>query len=156
MIYITPNGHQEAVDAIADSMRKEDRDEVWASHHHTPMHALRVSVGISSKVFTACDSLGVFAMFGVAPYGSLFSDTGVPWMLGTDRVRRNAIEVMRHTASYIEDLQEGFSKLVNWVDARNTISIRWLRHFGFTIEEPEPYGMEGLPFHRFHMEISDV
>jgi len=45
----------------------------------------------------------------------------------------------------------GYSHLENWVDARNTKAINWLRWLGFTVHDPVPFGVAGLPFHRFDM-----
>jgi hypothetical protein len=42
-----------------------------------------------------------------------------------------------------------YDQLFNYVDARNLRSIAWLQHIGFQVFEPQPYGLEGLPFHRF-------
>ena len=49
----------------------------------------------------------------------------------------------------------GYTWLVNWVDDRNTCAIRWLKWMGFTIHEPEPYGVANLPFRRFDMKMRD-
>ncbi len=46
-----------------------------------------------------------------------------------------------------------FPHLQNYVDARNEISIRWLKWLGFRFDpKPVPYGIWGLPFLRFQME----
>ena len=45
-----------------------------------------------------------------------------------------------------------FPVLRNVVDARNTVSIRWLVWLGFTIGTPQPMGVRGLPFIPFANE----
>lgn len=49
-----------------------------------------------------------------------------------------------------------FALLTNYVDARNAVSIRWLRWLGFEIEPAAPFGIHGLPFHRFSMRVNHV
>jgi hypothetical protein len=46
---------------------------------------------------------------------------------------------------------EQHSFLENWVDARNVTSIKWLKWCGFDFDDPAPFGVEQLMFHRFEM-----
>jgi RimJ/RimL family protein N-acetyltransferase len=48
-------------------------------------------------------------------------------------------------------LQNEFSHLENFVDARNARSIRWLRRLGFSIREPRRMGLSDVTFYRFEM-----
>ena len=89
-------------------------------------------------------------IFGVSPR-SRISPVGVPWMLSVD-LRRYARQLLQDSPGYIAQMLEGFTKLSNHVDARNTASIRYLRHVGFSIHPAEAYGIDNLPFHRFDME----
>jgi len=52
---------------------------------------------------------------------------------------------------WVRRQSEKFSLLYNYVDARNVKSIKWLRWLGFQLDEPAPYGVRGLPFHRFEL-----
>ena len=45
--------------------------------------------------------------------------------------------------------------LLNFVDNRNIKAQNWLRWLGFTLEEPEPHGVAGLPFRRFWMRKAE-
>jgi hypothetical protein len=41
--------------------------------------------------------------------------------------------------------------MVGMVDARYTLSIRWLRWLGAVVGEPRPFGVAGLPFCPFEI-----
>jgi hypothetical protein len=81
----------------------------------------------------------------------LLSGSGAPWMLGTDVLDRNSRSLMRLAPGYISVLQNEFSHLENFVDARNARSIRWLRRLGFSIREPRRMGLSDVTFYRFEM-----
>ena len=52
---------------------------------------------------------------------------------------------------YLTQMHEVHPVLRNVVDARNTVSIRWLEWLGFTLGTPQPMGVCGLPFIPFEM-----
>ena len=47
--------------------------------------------------------------------------------------------------------REQFPFMFNYVDARHTDAIRWLKWLGFEFDEAAPYGPFDLPFYRFTM-----
>jgi len=85
---------------------------------------------------------------GVVP---LSDGIGSPWMLGTNALRRHPVSLTRLAQRYLQRAMQTTPHLINFVDARNTRSIHWLTSLGFSILPAEPYGVEGLPFHRFEM-----
>lgn len=97
----------------------------------------------------------LIAVFGYVPLGPILTTMAAPWMLGTPLVERHAGALIRSTRHYVAAWRERYPLLVNFVDARNTASIRYLRRVGFTLDEPAPFGAAGLPFHRFHMGLAD-
>jgi len=129
-------------------MREADRKEVWASHRLTPTDALTGSLERSALAWT-CLIHGVPAfMFGV-------SDTGTPWLLGTNlffkQHRALHREFLRQNQEYIDLMLERFPRLENHIHADNRLSIRWLRHCGFLIEK-DPVLFNGEEFYRFWMD----
>lgn len=80
------------------------------------------------------------------------SDEGAPWMLAVEGVERLSRHLVTLGRRGVAQMLSVHPRLVNHVDARNTISIRWLERLGFTIEAAAPFGVKGLPFHRFTME----
>lgn len=82
---------------------------------------------------------------------SMLYDNGLIWMLGTPEIDKIASTFLRHSIKWVRRQSEKFSLLYNYVDARNVKSIKWLRWLGFQLDEPAPYGVRGLPFHRFEL-----
>jgi len=139
--------------AMAPNMRQQDRDEVWAAYHHGPREALVSSLRVSTKAWTIMLEDEPIGIFGVGS-DSLLSETGSPWLLATDWVREIRIQFIRRMGPYLEEMLSDYPVLVNYVDARNTDTLRWLHWWGFRIDEPEPWGLEGLPFHKITMRAS--
>jgi hypothetical protein len=145
---VTPD----VVDYVASNMHPADVAEVQATSGSDNGHALRMACAASTDAVAAVSAYGEpLAIFGVGTL-SLLYNTGSPWMLraaGASRYRRALIEGGR---SYTGEMLQHFDVLVNHVDARNLTSVAWLQRLGFLIEPPKPYGIRGLPFHRFSIE----
>jgi len=129
-------------------LRAADREEVWAVAHLQPQAALRESIASSAAAWTGMADGEPVCVFGVVP-ASILGGIGIPWMLGSDGVVKHQRAFLRRNKRYVEAMLEMYPLLINFVDARNTIAIRWLRWLGFEIREAKPYGVEGLPFHQF-------
>lgn len=136
---------------LARTMRQADANEVWAAAGVMPLTGLVCSLGLSEKAWSGFYDDRLVCMFGVSRL-SLLSGQGAPWMLGSEDLPKYAIPFLRRNRDYVEDMRQGYEALVNYVDARNLLSIRWLKWLGFTIEDPQPWGPFRLPFHRFTME----
>lgn len=136
---------------IAPRMRDADKAEIWAASHAEPHHALKTGLAQSTLCWSGLVDDVPVCMFGVAPL-TLLGGTGIVWMLGTAGVQDHARAFLRRNKTFIIQMMQRFYRLENWVDARNTLSIRWLRWLGFVIEEAAPYGIERRPFHHFFME----
>lgn len=136
------------IDLMKNRLRKSDIDEVWASHHHTPEEALRLSFEMSTLCLTV-DIKGMpVVMFGIVPQ-TLLSDKANVWLLATDGILKVRKSFLKHCKEFIGIMLKEYSVLENYVDARNTLSIRWLKWCGAEIEEAKPIGAEKLPFHHF-------
>lgn len=139
------------VEVLATDMRHLDRQELLASHGGDLVLAVQHAVDVS----TACWAMvvnGELAMLGgVAPL-SLLGGVGSPWMLGTTLLDRVPGALTRIGVEYLRIVLGLYPELINYVDARNVKSIRWLRRLGFQIAaEPISYGPQKLPFYRFEM-----
>jgi hypothetical protein len=132
-------------------MRQRDRDEVWATLHATPEQALRLSVQNSPHAWAARDRDGTFALWGVAAT-SRTAPVGIPWLLGADRlVGKYRRQFLAQSIEYIKTMLVLHPILTNYVDARNTESVRWLRWCGFTFGPATPWGVDQLPFYKFEL-----
>ncbi|MBX3502793.1 MAG: hypothetical protein KF889_25390 [Alphaproteobacteria bacterium] len=153
-ILIRPATDADAV-ALAPDLREADRLEIEAASGDAPLDALRRSLARSSEAWAATTPEGIIALWGVGPL-SLLGGHGAPWLLGSDLVARHAFAVARRNRPTVRRWLTMFPLLSNWVDARNALSVRWLRWIGFTILPPVPYGVARLPFHPFELRRADV
>lgn len=133
---------------IAENMRDADKLEIWLSSHLKPYEALRRSLEVSDKTFTIVHDQAPIAMFGVRCQ-SLLGRTGVPWLLGTDRITEVRQQFIKEGSRWIEILQDGYTVLTNYVHEDNRVSIKWLKRLGFTIMPAVQAGPEMAWFHKF-------
>jgi len=136
--------------ALAPRLRRADADEVWAAARLTPEEAPRQSLALSLRAWAGLADDEVMCLFGLAPL-SLLTGWGAPWLLGADGLERHANAFLRRNRAMVADMRALCPRLENRVDARNAVSIRWLRWLGFTLHPATPWGPDGLPFHRFTM-----
>jgi hypothetical protein len=130
---------------IIPRLRKQDLEEVKASHGLSGKDAVLLSLNGKEPSYVAELDGKILCFFGCdeADIG------GSPWLLGTDELSSFPISLFRKSRKYIDSILNQYGYLENYVDARNTLSIQWLKWLGFTIENPLPYGVEQKPFHRF-------
>lgn len=141
-------------DYIAEHLRDEDVFELQASGsspHKALTDGLRRSVWAKTVIVDDKPCL----MFGVAPLSAL-TGMGTPWLLGTAAICKIRRTFIRQCRGYVDDMLRSFPVLVNYVDERNTTSIRWLKWLGFELQPAVPAGVNGEMFHRFEMREASV
>lgn len=142
---------------FASRLRAADIDELTAASgpdiDRTLAHALELSPGAA---FVAVSSIcGPICLFGFAPFTRLGS-RAAPWAVGTDDLRRHGRSLNHFGRLYCRAALEEYGTLVNYVDDRHIESRRWLQRIGFSVGEPEPFGVARLPFRRFEMRREHV
>jgi hypothetical protein len=135
---------------VAEYMRQDDIAEVSASSGLSPLEALTLSVKYSTLAWSIHINDEPVGMFGVSATSSL-ADDGSPWLLGTDRILEIYRPFLKQSRAYVQQMLDRHSFLVNYVDERNLVSVRWLKWCGFKLDDPAPYGVTGAPFHRFEL-----
>lgn len=144
----------EAADAtfLAPRLRFADVREIEAAFGPVDVaDALRASVRRSLRAWTATLDDEPLFIGGVGAV-SFTGGVGSPWLVASEAARRYPAGLTRVAKGFVPDMLALFPKLENWVDERNTESVAWLARLGFTMYDPEPYGPQGLPFHRFALE----
>jgi hypothetical protein len=139
----------ERVSHIAFNLRSDDKTEVWLSHHIAGDEAVFES-WLSSEI---CRCI-------VTSDGEPVGVTGVCgdriWLLGTEGLtatRSRRLQLCIEGRGWVEHcLKHVGGPIGNDVYAKNRMSIRWLRHLGFEVEEPRPIGLSGALFCRFWRE----
>lgn len=92
----------------------------------------------------------LMGLFGASPVAAV-GGIGSPWMICTTDMEKFPKLIHFYGKALVDITQIEYPTLVNFVDARNTISIGWLKRLGFTIHDPEIMGYEKVPFHKFDM-----
>lgn len=135
---------------LAANLRPSDLAECRAYGRPDIAAGIISSANRSMLCWTGLVDGELAAIIGVAPI-SVMSGIGSPWMLGTPVLDRHSRVLVRRTPEYIAKMLNAFPHLVNFVHAKNTTSVRWLRRLGFTLHAAQPYGALGEPFHPFEM-----
>jgi len=142
------------VEFIAANIRDQDRDEVRAKCG--PLRSIagviRSSLLDTPEAVTAISPTTgePIAIIGAAAPTLLGGGIGKPWMLGTPGVATAPRGFIQGGRAYVQRMLDLFPEgLENYVDARNSVSIRWLRALGFKMHPAQPYGEEQRLFHRF-------
>lgn len=143
----------EGVEHIATNLRAADAVELRAASGSGDMlPLLRLSVLSSDSAVMAVNPYGVpVALLGVGTV-SLIYNSGSPWLIGTDDLDRYRRALIACGRTYTAAMLQRYARLENHVDARNTRTVAWLQHLGFTLDSAAPFGPAGVPFHRFWIE----
>ena len=143
------------VKEMAPIVRQADRDEMFASTGKTAEAALLESLELSSMAKTMLADGEIIGMGGVAPM-SILGGISIAWFISTENLEKYKLSFIRDSRKNMKNLyglKEHCDILVNYVDARYTTSVIWLKWLGFTIHSPVAFGFQGLPFHQISMEV---
>jgi len=141
----------EHIAEIIPHVRQADIQEFIAVTGHTPEQVLNIGLAVSTAAWAGLINGQVVTVFGVAP-ASMLGGHGIPWLVGTDALEKYQRTFLRRCRPVVKAMLSIYPQLENYVDKRNHVAKAWLHWLGFTLEEAAPYGIAGLPFHRFHME----
>lgn len=139
---------QEDCYEVAKRMRNQDREEVWASNHLSPIEAAMFSFKHSTSCLTVERKGFAVAMFGIVPANLLGCSASI-WLLTTDGILGIDKAFVRRSRYFIDYFLNFYPLLYNYADVRNTVSMKWLTYLGCTWGETVPYGMDKLPFKQF-------
>lgn len=131
-----------AVEWVATRLRRADVDEMALIHGvdaealGVRLSLIRASVAASraGECWAAHDSVSgePVAVLGVAPT-SWIDNEAAPWLLGTNALPRYGRDLVAMGRDAVADWSQRW-RLVNLVDARNTVAVRWLRRVGFDVD----------------------
>lgn len=144
------------IDHLDKNLRQQDRDECSASSFVLPRESMMVGAMVSTHCWVITADDVPVCIFGCVQY----DDTSATmWMLGTDEMnsRRVAFRIAAKTKHYCDLMNASHPVLFNYIDERNTASLRWLKWAGFEILDFVPdYGVERRPFYLFARGGTDV
>lgn len=133
---------------ILPIVRQADIDEITEALGIPMERALREAITGSLNARKIVVNGLIVAVFGDATY-SILGSVGVPWLISTVHVDRHARAFLKVCKPEVRGMLTRHSHLINYVDARNTAAIRWLKWLGFEFGPAVPYGPHGFPFHPF-------
>lgn len=151
MLKIIPP-RQNLVHHIIDNLRTADIDEIKASTGQLAKPQIYRALERSGPCHMAAYNGKPMALFGIADLNG-FSKIGSPWLVGTPEIETQSIAFLKKSKPLFHEIAAPYDYLVNMVDTRNKASIRWISWLGFTLHSAAPYGPEGLPFHKFDMNL---
>ncbi|MEO4014820.1 phage protein Gp13 family protein [Pseudomonas rossensis] len=138
----------EDVATILPIVRQADIDEITEALGIPMQDALHEAItGSLNAKKIVVDGL-IVAVFGDAVY-SILGSVGVPWLISTTHVEKHSRAFLKVCKPEVQGMLTRHHHLMNYVDARNTSAIRWLKWLGFTFGPAIPYGARRFPFHPF-------
>lgn len=132
------------------TLRKADIEELMASTGKAPLEALKYAILHSNEFTEICteEKTGeIINIFGLASFNGI----GIPWMLASPNLIKYQKLLMQYSKRIIEEMLFLFPMLINQVDSRNEIHIRWIKHIGFKFSGIETT-KNGVMFRQFYME----
>jgi hypothetical protein len=132
---------------LGSNLRDADRWEIWHVARKSPVDAFMDGYRISDRPLVIEWKGQPVAMFGVS--GNKGS-VGVPWMLGTDEIKKIGKSLLKECRSYVEEMHREYPVLTNLVWSKNTVHIAWLKWLGFEFGEAKPLGPDNELFIQFH------
>ena len=119
---------------------------------HDPLQALLNGVLEGTECWTAVgpDGKEVVAMFGINHIPAYGPEQAAVWMLASPTLVSIRTELFRQTSQFIDHFHYRYPLLWNFVDARNTVHLKWLKRSGFIfLKLHESFGFEQRPFYEF-------
>lgn len=142
---------QEHIEQMLPDVRQADTDEFMAINGWGARRVLETGLRTSTFSVAGLANGRVVTIFGVAPK-SMIGGSGIPWLVATDELEKYQFAFLRRCRNGVNAMLSVYPYLENYVDERNHTAKAWLHWLGFKIEDAQPFGISGLPFHRFHME----
>ena len=140
---------------LAPRLRESDKLELWAAAHETPEKALADGLAASTTCYTITHKGEPVAMFGVTP-APWRPGCGCGWLLATPGLVEVKTRFLRLSRRFITELLQDYEAIFNFVDERNTASIKWLKWCGAAFGPSFIGGAEGLPFKYFEIRRTHV
>lgn len=133
---------------LKDSLRLEDKIEIWSAYNQSPERSLLVSYMTSSLCWTTILNDKPIMMFGCVSHPELKDHANV-WMLGSAEIFDIKKTFVKQSKIYIAKMLEHYEVLYNWVDNRYKKTLKWLQMVGAEIHAPMKFGIEQELFNYF-------
>lgn len=146
--YVRPSIERDAY-ALAPRLRQADLMEIDAASGENPLQALIRGFEQSWQPFTMLVDDQPIGMFGAVPMDKDFLTAAI-WLLSTDDLFNVRYQFLRNSRLWLDVLHKPFSIVFNYVDARNTVHVKWLKWCDFKfIAKHDQFGYRKQPFYEF-------
>ena len=138
----------EDVRDVVGRLRPSDEEECRAMYGVSPASFFNTLGYDPANTYAIFNDKGLnVALAGVSPRED---GSAMIWMVATPDLEKHQLEFLRYSRIFINEVGEPYDLLFNWVDARNTVHVKWLQFCGFIIiRKHEVFGAEGKPFYEF-------
>lgn len=144
---------QRHMEDLAANLREMDKIEIEKGIGIDPLVVIKESVLNSWwKRMAYLNHDGVIEPIAIGGISHMPDDPtgGIPWMLATDKMDEYPRLIMRIMRSAFAEHSQRYTRMENFIHVDNTKSILFLKHLGFEMDEPAPWGVQNAPFIRFH------
>lgn len=133
---------------LSNNLRKQDKDEITATGISGLKECLQKSKDVVERSFLVLSKDNEpLCIFGIT---LLKTDYGRGiWLLGSNKLLQYKCEFLRCSRIVVSNWVSQYGKLYNFVDCRNTQSIRWLKSLGAVFYEPVEFGVNREKFMLF-------
>lgn len=131
---------------VADHLREIDREELRVFGVTSMRACLMGSYLVSEPCWTLLCEDRAAAVGGVAQCPEE-PETGSPWFLATDLIDLPEVRLALAYRSQrvVQQIQEKFAKLENWILANNGRTLAWLQWLGFEVSEAKEVPFASAP-----------
>ena len=138
----------EEANYLSTRLRQEDIDECRAHSNSKPLDALTLGIKNSHLPFAVYNNKhNPVMIMGVVPQGK---NLGMIWLLSSPEINNMPLTFLRHCKKVLECYNQTFPVLYNYIDARNTLHLKWLKWLGFQfIKVHQNFGYEQIKFIEF-------
>ena len=136
---------------LAINLRKADRKELIGIVGDALLQEIEYCIEASEQAFVCeCDGklMAAFGVYRTSP----FENIGVIWMLATTETVKHKVYVGKWTKKGLQAFLKDWDLLYNYIDQGNSETIKWLKWLGAKVYPAQPYGLYGLPYHKFVFE----
>ena len=138
---------------LAPFLKEADKQEIQAASGHPPLTALLESLVLSEESYAILKRGEVIGLFGLASKEGI----GIPWFLSSSAIKSDPKFITMLALKALSAFHKSYPLLMNFCDARNTKTLKWLAWCGFKFTALIPdYGVEKRPFYQFIRKREDL
>lgn len=151
MLYSRPLLETDLPKILTLELAKQAKLELLASSNVKPNISILHSALVSDWTEVIMDDYE--ELVGIYGIGKSYG-IGVPWFIQGEKLKTKNLIIALHSRDVLSKMLDVAPILMNFVDARNRVTIKWLKWLGFIIEDSSNFYLHDktVPFKLFYME----